>query len=304
MTQLPEHFVKTIQGVYGEKGAQWLAALPQILAEVAERYQLTLGAPFDLSYNYVCAATRADGTPVVLKVGPPNAEFNTEVAALRHYDVAGCVQLLEADPKAGIMIMERVLPGVTLHELTRDNDDEATHVIAEVMTHLWRPLPPGHHFPTVERWSKGLQRLRDANGGSTGPLPADLVARAEATYRELLASAAPSVLLHGDLHHENVLSAKRAPFLAIDPKGLAGEPAYEVGPYFYNPQPELQQHPNLVQLFERRMAILVEHLQMDRERLIACAFAHSVLSAAWSVEDGDDVGWRDTIRVSEALLRL
>jgi streptomycin 6-kinase len=111
-------------------------------------------------------------------------------------------------------------------------------------------------------------------------------------------------LLHGDLHHDNVLSATRAPFLAIDPKGLAGEPAYEVGPYFYNPQPELKQHPNLVQLFEWRMAILVEHLQMDRERLIACAFAHSVLSAAWSIEDGDDTGWRDTIRVSEALLQL
>src|SRR3954471_13118455 len=122
MLELPEHFVKTIQGVYGEKGAVWIASLSQILASVAERYQLTLAAPFALSYNYVCAATSADGTPVVLKLGPPNPEFNTEVAALRHYDIAGCVQLLEADPDAGVMIMERILPGVTLHELTRDND--------------------------------------------------------------------------------------------------------------------------------------------------------------------------------------
>jgi streptomycin 6-kinase len=177
--------------------------------------------------------------------------------------------------------------------------------MAEVMTKLWKPLPPDHNFPTIARWGEGLQRLRDDNGGSTGPLPAYLVERAEAIYRELAVEPPPPVLLHGDFHHENVLSASRVPYLAIDPKGLAGEPAYEVGPIFYNPQPEIFQMGSLPQLFARRLAILVEYLQIDREHLLACAFAHSVLSAAWSVEDDEhDEGWRDTIRVSETLLQL
>lgn len=60
---------------------------------------------------------------------------------------------------------------------------------------------------------------------------------------------------------------------------MAGEPAYEVGPLFYNPQPEIFQLPNLVRSLERRLAVLSEHLQIDRQRLHACAFAHSVLSA-------------------------
>ena len=300
---LPEHFVKTIIGVHGEKGEAWLARFPKLLADVAERYNLTIGAPFTLSYNYVCAATQQDGTPVVLKLSPPNWEFASEVAALRHYDVRGCVQVLDADPEAGVLILERVTPGEPLRNLP--DDDEATRIAAQVMQNLWKPLPPDHNFIPVARLAEGLQRLRADHNGSTGPLPAPLVERAEGIYRELEASAPPPVLLHGDLHHENILRATRAPYLAIDPKGVAGEPAYEVGPWFYNPQPEIFQTPSLVQLLGRRLDIFTEALQMDRQRLLACAFAHSVLSAAWSIEDGgDDDSWRNTIRVSEALRQL
>lgn len=302
---LPEHFVRAITSVHDD-GAEWLAALPEFLAAVADRYELTLGAPFKLSYNYVCAATRSDGRPVVLKVSPPYDEFYTEVAALRHYGVEGCVELLDADPDQGIVILERLLPGETIHALSFENDDEATRIAASVMTKLWRPLPAEHNFPTVERWSRGLQRLRDEHNGATGPLPAHLVERAEGIYRELFASAPPPVLLHGDLHHENILSATRAPYLAIDPKGVAGEPAYEVGPLFYNPQPEIFHQPNLASVLKRRLDVLAEYLPIDRERLLACAFAHSVLSAAWSVEENDssEGGWRSTILVAETLASL
>jgi streptomycin 6-kinase len=300
MNQLPDHFVQTILDVHDD-GAEWLAALPQTLAAVAQRYDLSLGAPFNLSYNYVCAATRRDGTEVVLKLSPPYEEFYHEVAALQHYGGEGCVVVLEADPDNGIVILERLRPGTMLRDLP--DDDEATRIAAEVMLKLWKPLPAQHKFPTVAQWAKGLQRLRDEHGGSTGPLPTDLVERAEATYRELLASAAPPVLLHGDLHHDNILTATRAPYLAIDAKGLAGEPAYEAGPFFYNPQPLIDQTADLAALCRRRLAILSEHLQIDSERLRACAFAHAVLSAAWSVEDHDN-GWQSTVRVAEALAQL
>jgi streptomycin 6-kinase len=304
MMQLPEHFVRTITAIHDD-GAEWLAALPQFLDSVAQRYDLTVGAPFNLSYNYVCAATRRDGTPVVLKLSPPYDEFYTEVAALRHYGVEGCVELLEADPDQGIVILERLFPGETLHALSLQDDDKATRIAADVMLKLWKPLPAEHAFPTVERWSRGLQRLRERYNGGTGPMPAHLVERAEATYRDLLASAPPPVLLHGDLHHDNILSATRAPYLAIDPKGLAGEPAYEVGPLFYNPQPEIYRLPNLRQILARRLAVLTETLQIDRERLLACAFAHSVLSATWSVEDENyDDGYLDTVHIAETLLTL
>ena len=303
MTQLPEHFIQTIIGVHGAAGEAWLAAFPEILAAVAARYELTVGAPFLLSYNYVCAATRRDGTPVVLKLSPPYPEFHTEVAALRHYGVEGCVEVLDADPAAGIVILERIFPGTMLRDLP--DDEAATRIAAEVMQKLWKPLPADHTFPTVAQWAEGLQRLRAAYDGGTGPLPTQIVARAEATYRDLLASAAPSVLLHGDLHHDNILAATRAPYLAIDPKGVAGEPAFEVAPFFYNPHPRITQTTDLAALLRRRLAIFTEHLQIDRERLRAYGFAHAVLSAAWSIEDGDqNDSWHMTIHVAETLERL
>lgn len=301
MTHLSADFAQTIIGVYGPSGAAWLDSFPARLARLVERYDLTLGAPFALSYNYVTAATRSDGTPVVMKLGIPDGEIQDEIAALRHYDGNGMVALLEADPDEGLMILERVLPGTPLSQLS--DDDQATHHAAEVMSSLWRLLPPDHTFGTVQEWSKGLQRLRDSFDGGTGPLPAHLVEQAEAVYRDLFASAPPSVLIHGDLHHENMLTSTRIPYLAIDPKGIAGEPCYDVGPLLLNPQPALYQWPNLAQVQARRIAILVERLQVDRERLLACGFAHSVLSAAWSLEDHGD-GWQNAIRVAETLLQL
>lgn len=303
MTHLPEHFTKTIVGVLGQTGREWLAQFPQILAGVAERYALTLGAPFALSYNYVCEATQVDGTPVVLKLSPPYHEFYHEVNALRHYDVRGCARLIEADLAVRAVILERVVPGEPLRDLVPQDDERATHIAAQVMQNLWKPLPADHKFPTIADWSLGLQRLRDKHSGGTGPLPTHLVERAEAIYHELRIDAPPPVLLHGDLHHDNILSATRTPYLAIDPKGLAGEPAYEIAPFFYNPQPQINQMTNLSQVLRRRLDIFAEHLPYPRERLLACAFAHCVLSCAWSIEDGDPVGgWRDTARVAETLL--
>ena len=301
MKPLPATFVRTILGVFGDEGALWLDTLPERINRLAERYELTLGEPFDLSYNYVIAVTRRDGTPAVMKLSAPEGEAQDQILALRHYDGSGSVQLLEADLDEGFMLLERVLPGERLTLLP--DDEEATRIAADVMSKLWRPLPADHTFTTVEEWAEGLQRLRDRFDGGTGPLPAPLVERAEALYRELFASAPPPVLLHGDLHHENILTSARAPYLAIDPKGVAGEPAYEVGPLLLNPWPGLLQWPNLAQVQARRVAILVEHLQLDRERLLACAIAHSVLSAAWSVEDHDD-GWQHSIVVAETLLQL
>ena len=103
------------------------------------------------------------------------------------------------------------------------------------MRELWRPLPPDSQFPTASQWAAGLSDLRKTFEGGTGPFPARLVEQAESLFRELLGSAEPSVLLHGDLHHFNILAGQRRPWLAIDPKGMAGEPAYEVGALLRNP---------------------------------------------------------------------
>jgi streptomycin 6-kinase len=301
---LSADFIQTIMDVDGAEGAAWLARLPALLADCARRWQLTLAPHFEpLSYNYVAPAVRADGRQVVLKAGVPGNERRHEEESLRFFGGHGIVVLLEADSDQGVMLLERLLPGRPLAELGKDADDEATTIAAEVMRALWRPLPTNHTFPTVVDWSRGFQRLRATFGGTTGPFEARLVERAESLFADLLASAAAPVLLHGDLHHWNILSAERAPWLALDPKGIAGEPAYEVGALLRNPAPEVFSWPAPERRLLRRSVILAEALGFDQQRLLAWSFAQAVLSAWWSYED-HGAGWEQMMAWAGILMRL
>lgn len=284
MQSLPEPFTSTIANCFGEAGVRWLEALPQIIAACERRWSLHAGEPFqNLSYNYVAPAIRKDGTAAILKIGVPNPELDTEIAALQAYNGRGCVQLLELDQELGALLLERLEPGLPLHHLS--NDLEATRIAARVMRRLWRPPPPDHAFPTAAKWAAGLVRLRTRYAGGTGPLPADLVEKAQALFDELLETAAEPMLLHGDLHHENILSATRESWLVIDPKGLVGEPAYETGALLRNIWTNgLAQQP-AARIIAQRVEILSEELGLDRDRLLGWGLAQAVLSAWWCIED-------------------
>jgi streptomycin 6-kinase len=283
---ITDEFAARMVALYGAAGGAWLKRLPALIADCERRWSLTIQPPFaNLSYNYVAPAVRDDGEPVVVKLGVPNPEQLTEIAALRLYAGRGIVRLLDADPALGVVLLERLTPGTPLSRLA--DDEQATAIAAQVMRQLWRPPPPEHAFPSVARWAAGLRRLRERFDGGTGPLPTALVERAEALFAELLGSLAAPVLLHGDLHHENILTATRQPWLALDPKGVVGEPAYEVGALLRNPMPQLLALPQPSHILARRIDQLAEALGFDRARIHGWALAQAVLSVWWSYEDGD-----------------
>jgi len=297
MNTVPDGFVRTIVELYGAAGIEWLSRLPSIIAECAQRWSLTVMPPFEpLSYNYVAPAVRADGTDVVLKVGVPNRELLTEIEALRLFDGHGIVQLLDADPDQGLLLLERLKPGTPLSSLA--DDERATSIAVQVMLQLWRPAPLEHPFPTVAKWAAGLKRMREHFGGGCGPFPSGLVEAAETLFTELIGSMGESVLLHGDLHHENILAAERQPWLALDPKGLVGEAAYEVGALLRNPMPQLLTEPQPERHLGRRVDQLAEELGFEGARLVGWGLAQAVLAAWWSYEDHGH-GWESWIACAE-----
>jgi streptomycin 6-kinase len=287
ITEIPEPFNRTVSGAFAG-GTAWLDSLPSLIAECESRWKIKAGAPFALSFNYVAPALTADGQSVVLKLGVPSPELAGEIRALQAYAGAAAVRLLDSDEDRGMMLLERIEPGYTLASLA--DDERATRAAAQVMRDLWKPLPPDTYFTTATEWAGGLATLRKKFNGGTGPLPADLVEQAEALFRDLLPSAEPSVLLHGDLHQFNILAARRKPWLAIDPKGLAGEPAYEVGALLRNPDPRLCTDPGVQR---RRVEVLHEELGLAKDRMLGWGMAQAVLSAWWSIEDaGTDWQWQ------------
>jgi streptomycin 6-kinase len=298
---LPEQFTQRTLQMYGNEGQAWIEALPDTLITYAQRWSLDLQPPFELSYNYVAPAIRADGSEAVIKLGFPNRELLSEMHALQHFNGNGMVMLLEADFDRQVFLIERVRPGIEL--VTLKDDEQATRIAAQVMSQLWLPVTTERPLLTVESWTAGLAKLRPYFEGTTGPFPEYLVDAAEKIFAELVPSQGERVLLHGDLHHWNILSAQRQPWLALDPKGVIGEREFEVGPLLLNPNLENCTDIELKRMQSRRIDILEEMLGFDRQHMLAWGVSRAVLSAWWSVEDDGAFG-QQALRCAQALYEL
>lgn len=267
---------------FPKQAEAWLASLPGLLEEAARRWDLVLGEPFLLSYNYVCAATRADGSPAALKIGVPDRELTSEMTALRLYDGQGACRLYEADPDRGMLLVERLLPGTMLHKAGLD-DETQTAIAADVMKRLWRPVPHWDGLITLRGWFTELKKLRPRFGGGTGPYTSRLVETVEGLLPDLFASSGPDVVLHGDCHHFNILQSGRG-WLVIDPKGVAGPAAYEPAPLLLNPWGDLARVPGAASMTGRRLHVLSEVLEIDIRQLHGWAICHSLLSSWWDLQ--------------------
>ena len=282
-----------ITDIHGAAGVAWLAALPALMAETAARWSLTVQPPFpELSYNYVAPVVGPGGEAWVLKASVPNRELTDEAAALRLFDGRGIVRLVAADTARGVLLLERALPGEPLKDVA--DDDRRVRVVAGLIDELPRPLPAVHPFRTIAHLARGLDRLRETFDGGYGPFPPERVERGAALLREL--AGGPPRLIHGDMNPGNVLRATRAPWLAIDPKGYAGDPLFDAATFLNDPPRGLAPDA-LRRLQARRVALLAEALGRPRAAVLAWAEAHAVLSGWWSYEDHGR-GWEGAYRLA------
>ncbi len=322
---LPPEFISTIQNTYGERGHVFLKALPDLIAEASARWELTDVVPAPtLSYNFVAYAKcpspvgrwrsegQSEGGDVVLKIGVPNDEMRSEMAALRLFNGEGACRLLDYDEERCWMLLERLHPGVMLSTL--EDDEESTRIAVGVMKRIWisgfdTPSTIAQGYSTSDSYSKfiqltdwfdGLKKLREMFNGGTGPLDGKLVERVESSVKDFFTENHHPVLMHGDFHHYNVLSSERG-WLVIDPKGVIGPAGYEVGPFMLNPWNKFSDGISRP-LMERRIDILHEHLGFERQRIIEWSLAHAILSAWWGIED--NTGWEYAMEMAEVIATL
>ncbi len=259
---------------------EWLEAIPSLVEAAAQRWSLTVLPPFDdLAYNYVAPVLRADGTPAVLKVSFPSEDFSHEFAATRAFDGHMCVRLLEEDPEHATTLLERIEPGAMLHTLA--DDVAEVSIAAEIMRGLRCPPPEGHAFPMARDW---LQAALDPSvlPGRKRQFP--WITRTLARVRELAADDEPEYLLHGDLHHMNILSGRRKPWLAIDPHGVVGDAAWEIAPFLFNCL-ERYDESDWPVVVRRRADHFAEELRLDRTCVYVWSAVRCIQSAFWSLVD-------------------
>jgi streptomycin 6-kinase len=296
---IPPSVTRNAAAAWGAQGRRWLADLPELVVDVCRNWGLELGEPYPLSFHWVAPVRRHDGTRAVLKLGPPgSADQRREAAALSAYDGDGAVRLISHDAGRGALLLERAEPGAMVRELVPHDDSEATAVTAGVLRRL-------HAAPVVDGLPDVLALERDftrhlAEDAGGGPVPRVLVERAAELLGELCASAEGRVVLHGDLHHDNVLRHGEG-WVAIDPHGMIGDPGFDAGPLLYNPDPD-HLDDDLVALVPRRVEQLADALDLPLDRVVAWGFVASVLSEVWDAEDGTSTGGR-ALAVAELLAR-
>ncbi|WP_438271225.1 aminoglycoside phosphotransferase family protein [Streptomyces prunicolor] len=273
---IPAALVASYESFGGKAGEAFATALRERAARFLDQWELRLDGP---SMNGRCALVlpvlRADGTPAALKLQDVDEETAGEPVALRVWDGEGAVRLLEADADTGTLLLERLDSGRVLADLP--DSREATLVIARLLARLTAVEAPA-----------GLRRLGDIAAQLLDRTSAVLPQVSDPAERRLLADCAAAVrevvgepgdrLLHWDLHFENVLAADRAPWLAIDPKPLAGDPGFDLLPALWN-------------RFDAdevgwRFDAMTEVLGLDRDRARAWTLGRVLQNVLWAVEDG------------------
>jgi streptomycin 6-kinase len=267
--------------------------------ECVRKWNISVETTKETEGSFLAFGIRGDQA-VVLKVIRAIGEEWQGGQVLEAFASGGTVRVLAHVP--GAVLLERLNPGTSLVPLVLEGrDDEATVIIADVIHRMSQSALPAGAQAKVEDWGHGFRRYL-ATGDRRVPIP--LVERAQQTYLTLCASQLGVRLLHGDLHHYNVLLDSDRGWLAIDPKGVIGEIEYEVGASLRNPveRPELFTSPQVV---ARRLKLYAARLKLDVDRALHWAFAQAVLSALWSIEDGAAVGAEHpTLKLAESIQSL
>jgi streptomycin 6-kinase len=271
-------FQSNIISIYGEQGKVWLNELPQLVAAISSRLGLSdLKEVANLTYNYVLSGFQGDN-PIILKLGLDDQSLRREAFALKCFDGYDTVKVLfEYDE---ILLLERIIPGTSLKSYFQDKEQKSIEIACGVMKKIHKAsIPKDHNFPHIKDWLAVLD--------SDLKIPAKTLQKTRELRDQLLKTAASDVLLHGDLHHDNILQ-NGDDWAVIDPKGVIGEPAYEVAAFIRNPMPELLSVQKTEEIIQNRIVVFSNLLELSTQRILDWSFVQAVLSWIWAIENSCD----------------
>jgi len=255
------------------------------------RWKLTPdGEPFQ-THSSRLLPVRHDGDAAMLKIAIAPQEQRA-CRLMVWWDGDGAARVLAHDD--GVLVMERLAGPRSLNAMARDGeagDDEATRILCGALARLHAPRgTPPHMLVPVEQWLADLWPAAESRGG--------ILAHAAEVARRLLAKPRDVAVLHGDLHHDNVLDGGSRGWLAIDPHALIGERGFDYANIFCNP--EETDVPVTTGRLARRVGMVAEAGGLDRRRLLMWIMTNAGLSAAWYLQDRDEAGAALPLAVAEA----
>jgi streptomycin 6-kinase len=271
-------FIKNIQATYGQQGDAWLANLDSHIEKLASLWQFEFIKPIpDLSYNFVATVKLADKTAII-KTAPPAAKLAKEAEWLQSF-TSDVPTIYQVDKENNAYLMEQLEPGTSLKHLVKQGrDDEATKIIAKVIMDLQSSLNSNRHqnYSHLSSHADSFHVLKEY-------VDKAILTRGMALFKLLCQNQSNDTLLHGDLHHDNILK-KGMGWGVIDPHGYIGEACAEVGPMLYNPLDSFPDKLSLKDTINNRLRILANNLPFALGRIRAWGFCLALRSVAWDVE--------------------
>jgi streptomycin 6-kinase len=288
---------QNITNIYEKKGKDWISNLPNIIAILAKHWNLRDVTPVDnMTFNYVAKAILGDSQPVILKISCDLKTILDEMKALIQFDGNGSVKLIDSNDKYNALLIQQAVPGITLKKLYPENVEYVMDCYVDTMKKLHKMhLPNKHEYRYIADWLVALDKL------TPDQIPAHMLKRAIDLRDTLLSSMGQPAFLHGDLHHDNILKHNDS-WLAIDPKGIVGEPEFEIAAFDFMYITELANTIDVKQIFEKRVAMLAQKSNFDARRIKDWVFVRLILMAAWLIEDSGDPSW--AIKLAQILILI
>jgi streptomycin 6-kinase len=259
-------FENNIISIYREGGKEWLKRLPEQVRQLELLWGLNDLKPLEnLTYNYVLSGLQGD-VPVILKLSLNASDLDREANALAALEGFGCVSVLDKQDHA--LLLQRALPGQPLKGYPLKKGIKSIEIVCKVVEGLHRaPLLKDGNFPHIEDWLGTL----DKDWG----LPGDYLQKARTIKKELLRKSTelPVVLLHGDLHQDNIL-AHGDDWLVIDPKGVIGFPINEGWACVEEPHDDLE--------------YIAKYFSYKFDDVVEWYYVQAILAACWQMEDNLD----------------
>lgn len=256
-------FEDNILAIYQEEGRAWLAMLPEQVQQLEQLWGLSQLKPYgNLSYNYVLSGYQGE-RPIVLKLGMDRISLDREAKALQAFMGYGAVAIL--DCRANALLLQRAVPRHSLKEYQPHGEQSAIEIACNVIERLHRAPAPAEafsHFPHIQEWLSTLDK--------EWLLPQSHLQRAHLLKKQLLLAQTSPVLLHGDLHRDNILS-NGDEWQVIDPKGVIGFPINEVWACVEEPYYDLQ--------------YIAKRFAYNFDEAVKWYYVHAIVGACWQVED-------------------
>lgn len=273
------HFQQNIRDLHGKAGEVWLADLPTLIGAVCEKQNLKFISVIpNLSYHFVGLVELKETQEfAILKMAPNDEVIANEAKCLDCFS-QGMVKIYTYDEEYFAIIMEKLEPGYSLKKfVVNGEDDEATRIIARTIRELQWHQTPKYSLKHVSDLMSDLAVLDNH-------IDKKILSKAKSLFTALTHDKSNDVILHGDLHHDNIL-AQGEHWKAIDPHGYIGDPVFEVSAMIVNPFDAYPTHKPLKKIIERRIKILSEELPFDVKKIQAWMFCKTVLSVAWTYHD-------------------